>query len=165
VRGANDDEVVDFARLARDTGWEVRFIEFMPLDADRTWERSQVVSQEEIIGAIGNVFALERVVRGPEPATVWKFSDGSPGSVGVIPSVSAPFCENCNRVRITADGQLRTCLFSIKETDLRALVRGGATDDEIGDAIRASVWIKEEGHRINEPDFVRPKRSMSMIGG
>lgn len=165
VRGANEDEVVDFARLARETGWEVRFIEFMPLDADRTWERSQVVSQEEIIGAIGSVFDLKPVVRGPEPATVWRFADGAPGSVGVIPSVSAPFCGSCNRVRITADGQLRTCLFSIKETDLRALVRGGATDVEIAEGIRASVWMKEAGHRINEPDFVRPKRSMSMIGG
>lgn len=165
VRGANEDEVVDFARLARETGWEVRFIEFMPLDADRTWERSQVVSQEEIIGAIGSVFDLKPVVRGPEPATVWRFADGAPGSVGVIPSVSAPFCDSCNRVRITADGQLRTCLFSIKETDLRALVRGGATDVEIAEGIRASVWMKEAGHRINEPDFVRPKRSMSMIGG
>ena len=165
VRGANDDEVFNFARLARETGWEVRFIEFMPLDADRTWERSQVVSQEEIIAAIEGVFDLEPVVRGPEPATVWRFADGSPGSVGVIPSVSAPFCDNCNRVRITADGQLRTCLFSIKETDLRALVRGGATNGEIAEAIRGSVWVKEAGHRINEPDFVRPKRSMSMIGG
>ena len=165
VRGRNEDEVVDFARLARETGHEVRFIEFMPLDADKTWDRSHVVSQEEIISQIHETFPLEPVVRGHEPASVWRFADGAKGGVGVIPSVSAPFCDNCNRVRITADGQLRTCLFSVKETDLRMLLRQGRTDEEIESQIRASVWVKEPGHKINDADFVRPERSMSMIGG
>jgi cyclic pyranopterin phosphate synthase len=165
VRGTNDDEVVDFARLSRETGYEVRFIEFMPLDADRTWRREDVVSLAEIIETIGAEFPLEEVVHGVEPATVWRFSDGAPGSVGVIPSVSAPFCESCNRVRITADGQLRNCLFSIVETDLREIVRSGGSDEDLAEAIRAAVWAKEAGHRINEKDFVRPERSMSMIGG
>ncbi|MCA1839321.1 MAG: GTP 3',8-cyclase MoaA [Actinobacteria bacterium] len=165
VRGENDDEVVDFARLARDTGYEVRFIEFMPLDADRNWDRSSVVTKVEIIEAIGEVFELEPVSRGVEPASVWHFADGAQGSVGVIPSVSQPFCDNCDRVRITADGQLRTCLFSLNETDLRGLIRKGASDEDIEQAIRGAVWKKEKGHKINDPDFVRPDRSMSMIGG
>lgn len=165
VRGRNDDEVVDFAKLARETGYEVRFIEFMPLDAEKKWDRAQVVSLDEIIANIEAVFPLEAVVRGVEPATVWRFADGAPGTVGVIPSVTRPFCSNCNRIRITADGQFRTCLFSLVETDLRALLRTGAPDEGIAAAITASVSLKEAGHRINEPDFVRPERSMSMIGG
>lgn len=165
IRGRNEDEVVDFARLARDTGHEVRFIEFMPLDADKNWDRGQVVSQEEIIGQIEKSFPLVPVGRGNEPATVWRFADGAPGGVGVIPSVTAPFCDSCNRVRITADGQLRTCLFSVRETDIRKLLRQGATDEEIVSQIRGSVWVKEPGHKINDADFVRPERSMSMIGG
>lgn len=165
VRGTNDDEVVDFARFARQTGYEVRFIEFMPLDADRKWERSSVVSLREIVDVIAAVFPLEALDRGVEPSTVFRFADGAPGSVGVIPSVSEPFCESCNRIRITADGQLRTCLFSLAETDLRALLRNGATDEQLAGAVKAAVWVKEEGHRINEEDFVRPERSMSMIGG
>lgn len=165
VRGTNEDEVVDFARFARKTGYEVRFIEFMPLDADRTWERSNVVSMREIIEAIEAEFPLEAVDHGPEPATVWRFSDGAPGSVGVIPSVSEPFCSSCNRIRITADGQFRTCLFSIDETDLRAILRSGGSDEDLAAAVRGAVLKKEAGHRINEADFVRPERSMSMIGG
>lgn len=165
VRGTNDDEVVDFATFARSTGYEVRFIEFMPLDAEKHWDRSMVVSLDEIIGKIGAVYGLTPVYRGPEPATVWRFADGSPGSVGVIPSVSQPFCDNCDRLRVTADGQFRTCLFSIRETDLRAMIRNGVSDEEISEAVKNAVWQKEAGHKINEPDFVRPERSMSMIGG
>lgn len=165
VRGTNDDEIVDFARLARETGYEVRFIEFMPLDADRTWRRESVVGLAEIIETIGRQFPLEEVRHGVEPATVWRFADDAPGSVGVIPSVSAPFCESCNRIRMTADGQLRNCLFSLVETDLREILRSGGTDEDLAEAIRAAVWKKEAGHRINEEDFVRPERSMSMIGG
>lgn len=165
VRGTNEDEIVDFARFARSTGYEVRFIEFMPLDADRAWERPKVVPASEIVGTIGEVFPLRAVQRGVEPATVWQFADDSPGTVGVIPSVSDPFCESCNRIRLTADGQLRTCLFSVNETDLRAIVRSGGTDADLEEAIRGAVLTKEEGHRINEADFVRPERSMSMIGG
>lgn len=165
IRGTNDDEVVDFARLARESGYEVRFIEFMPLDADQTWTLDKVVPSDEIIASIGAVFPLERIEHGPEPATVWRFSDGAPGSVGVIPSVTAPFCGSCNRIRITADGQLRNCLFALQETDLRALLRDGATDAQIADAIRENVRGKWAGHHINKSDFTRPARSMSMIGG
>lgn len=165
VRGRNEDEVVDFARLARQTGYEVRFIEFMPLDAERIWSRSLVVSLEEIISTIGAEFPLEAEDRGIEPATVWRFADGAPGSVGVIPSVTRPFCSTCNRIRITADGQFRNCLFSLEETDLRAMLRDGSSDAQILQAIQGTVTSKLAGHRINEADFVRPDRSMSMIGG
>lgn len=165
VRGTNDDEIVEFARFARITGYEVRFIEFMPLDAQRAWERSKVVSMDEIVSAIGAVYPLRAEQHGVEPATVWHFADGAPGSVGVIPSVTAPFCSSCNRIRITADGQFRTCLFSLAETDLRAILRGGGADEDLATAVQAAVALKEEGHRINEADFVRPERSMSMIGG
>jgi cyclic pyranopterin phosphate synthase len=165
VRGTNDDEIVDFASFARTSGYEVRFIEFMPLDADKQWERSKVISMREIIDTISAHYPLEPVDHGPEPATVWRFADGAPGTVGVIPSVSEPFCGNCNRIRLTADGQFRTCLFSLVETDLKGLIRNGGSDDEVVSAIRGAVWEKLEGHRINEIDFVRPERSMSMIGG
>lgn len=165
VRGTNDDEVVDFARFARETGYEVRFIEYMPLDADQTWDKTHVVPSDEVLETIARAYPLERVEHGPEPATVWKFADGARGRIGVIPSVTQPFCSNCNRIRITADGQLRNCLFALDETDLRALVRGGAADSEIADAIRVTVASKWAGHNIGAKDFVRPKRSMSMIGG
>lgn len=165
VRGTNEDELVDFARFARETGYEVRFIEFMPLDADREWERSKVVSLKEIVSTIDEAFPLEREDRGLEPAAVWQFADGAPGGIGVIPSVSEPFCDSCNRIRITADGQFRTCLFSLVETDLKAIIRNGGSDSDIADAVIESVRAKEAGHRINEADFVRPERSMSMIGG
>ncbi len=165
VRGTNDDELLEFARLSRSTGYEVRFIEYMPLDAEKLWERDLVVPSDEIISTIGKHFELEPVQRGVEPASVWKFQDGAPGSVGVIASVTAPFCSTCNRIRITADGQFRTCLFSLVETDLRKLIRTGADDDEIAEAVRSAVSRKESGHLINSPDFVRPERSMSMIGG
>jgi len=167
VRGANEDEVVDFARLARDTGWEIRFIEFMPLDAEQLWDKSQVVTADEITDSINKAFPLTAgsTKSKPEPASTWRFADGSPGTVGVIPSVSQPFCDTCNRIRITADGQLRTCLFSLTETDLKSLLRSGASDGELTQAMAGAVWTKQAGHRINEADFVRPARSMSMIGG
>ena len=165
IRGTNDDEVVDFARFARDTGYEVRFIEFMPLDADGAWERDRVVPSREVLDAIDAAFPLEPVAHGPEPATVFRFADGAPGSVGVIPSVTEPFCGSCNRIRITAEGALRNCLFALGETDLRAPMRAGATDGELAELIAANVRAKWAGHRINERDFVRPARSMSMIGG
>ena len=165
IRGTNDDEVTDFARFARATGYQVRFIEFMPLDADRHWTRDQVVPSREVLTAIDASFPIEPIGHGPEPATMYRFADGAPGSIGVIPSVTEPFCANCNRIRITADGQLRNCLFALEETDLRALVRAGARDDEIARAIKANVAGKWAGHHINDADFVRPARSMSMIGG
>jgi cyclic pyranopterin phosphate synthase len=165
VRGTNDDEVVDFARLARETGYEVRFIEFMPLDADQSWSRDKVVPSGEILAAVHAVHPIEPIGHEVEPATMWRFSDGAPGAVGVIPSVTEPFCDDCNRIRLTAEGRLRSCLFSLQETDLRGLLRGAASDADIESAVRACVAAKWAGHRINEPDFVRPARSMSMIGG
>jgi len=163
--GTNDDEVVDFARLARTTGWDVRFIEYMPLDADQAWERARVVPSALIREAIAAVHPLVPRTRGPEPATTFGFADGAPGSVGFISSVTEPFCDSCNRVRVTAEGRLRVCLFSLDETDLRGPLRAGATDDELGGLVRAAVWGKWAGHRINHADFVRPPRSMSSIGG
>jgi cyclic pyranopterin phosphate synthase len=165
IRGTNDDEVVDFARLARKTGYEVRFIEFMPLDADESWSRTSVVPSQEIVETIGRVFPLERIVRGSEPASVYRFADGAPGSVGVISSVTEPFCASCDRIRITADGQFRTCLFALDEIDLRTPLRTGAGDDEIATTIAAAVERKWAGHRIGARSFVRPTRSMSAIGG
>ena len=166
VAGTNDDEVVDFAELARTEGYEVRFIEFMPLDADRAWDRRGVVPSSEVLAAIEAVHPLvPRNGHAPQPATVFGFADGAPGSVGVIPTVTEPFCETCNRVRLTGEGALRTCLFALEETDLRAPLREGASEGEIEATIRAAVWGKWAGHRINEADFRRPDRSMSMIGG
>jgi cyclic pyranopterin phosphate synthase len=166
VAGTNDDEVLDFAELARREGYEVRFIEFMPLDADGAWERAGVLPSAEILRAVENVHPLvPRNGHGPQPATLFGFADGSRGSVGVIPTVTEPFCESCNRVRLTAEGDLRACLFSLEETDLRAPMRDGAGDRELEGLIRTTVWGKWAGHRINEADFRRPGRSMSMIGG
>jgi GTP 3',8-cyclase len=165
VRGTNDDEVVDFARFARETGYEVRFIEFMPLDAQGAWTRDAVVPSREVLERIDAAYPIEPVQHGPEPATMWRFRDGAGGAVGVIASVSEPFCSSCNRIRITADGQFRTCLFALDETDLRGLLRDGATDQEIADVVRAAVAGKWAGHKINDDDFARPARSMSMIGG
>jgi GTP 3',8-cyclase len=165
IAGTNEDEVVDMARFARDTGYEVRFIEYMPLDAEQHWERAKVVPSAEILEAIDRVFPLIAQGDGAEPATSFRFADGSPGAVGVIASVTEPFCDTCNRLRITAEGQLRACLFALHETDLRGPLRAGADDREIERLIRDTVWAKWEGHKINHPDFERPDRSMSMIGG
>jgi cyclic pyranopterin phosphate synthase len=165
IGGTNDDEIVPFAGWARDTGYEVRFIEYMPLDAQRAWERAKVVPAERVLEAIHGAYAL--VPDGPtnEPATTYRFADGAPGRVGVIAAVTKPFCDTCNRLRLTAEGQFRTCLFSLEETDLRGPMRDGATDDELTGLIRGAVWGKWAGHRINHADFVQPARSMSMIGG
>ena len=165
VRGFNDDEVAGFARLARDTGVSVRFIEFMPLDATGEWGRDSVVPGEELLEAAEADFALAPRDNGHDPAVRFAFADGSPGELGFINSVTEPFCARCNRVRITAEGMLRTCLFSLTETDLRTPLRSGADDAQVADVIRTAVWHKEPGHRINQPDFVRPAKSMSQIGG
>jgi cyclic pyranopterin phosphate synthase len=165
IRGTNDDEIVDFARFARSTGYEVRFIEYMPLDADEGWEREHVVPSAEVLATIDQAYPLVTAGTGIEPARVYRFGDEAPGSVGVIPSVTAPFCASCNRVRITADGQFRTCLFSLDETDLRGMLRAGAGDEEIAQAIRGAVAGKWAGHAIGAAEFTRPDRSMSMIGG
>jgi len=165
VRGFNDDEALDFARMAREQGVHVRFIEFMPLDASGEWGRDSVVPGDELLEAVETEFPMQPREAGHDPSSRLAFADGTPGELGFINSVSQPFCSRCNRVRITADGQLRTCLFSVTETDLRTPLRGGATDVELEAIIRDAVWHKEPGHRINEPDFVRPARSMSQIGG
>ncbi|MEZ5166937.1 MAG: GTP 3',8-cyclase MoaA [Acidimicrobiales bacterium] len=164
MKGINDDEVLDFARFGRDRGLVVRFIEFMPLDADRVWNNDRVLTQDEILATLGTEFALEPVERTSAPATRWRYADGG-GEIGVVASVSRSFCDSCDRVRLTADGQFRNCLFATEETDLRALLRSGATDDELAAAVRQSVAAKWEGHRINQVHFIRPRRSMSEIGG
>ena len=164
-RGANDDEILDLARFGRDNNVEVRFIEFMPLDATNEWERTKVVSQDEIVAAIAAEFPLELMpARGAAPADRWKYLDGK-GTVGVIPSVTHPFCGDCDRVRLTSDGQFRTCLFANDEFDIRSLLRNGGSDNEIADLIRAAVGAKWAGHQINQVNFIRPNRSMSQIGG
>jgi cyclic pyranopterin phosphate synthase len=164
VRGVNHDEVVDFARFGRDRGVEVRFIEFMPLDADGRWLGTSVVSQDEIVAAIGAVFPIAPVRRGHDPAERFRYLDGA-GFVGVIPSVTRPFCESCDRVRLTAEGDLRSCLFSLEETDLRAAMRAGADDDELAALMARCVDRKWAGHQIGQVQFIRPRRSMSQIGG
>ena len=166
MQGHNDDEVVDFARLAREKGYEVRFIEFMPLDGDNIWTNEQVVPSRRIQEQIEDLFPLEPVKdTRPGPATRFKFADGTPGGVGFISSVSQAFCTTCNRVRLTAEGGLRTCLFSLNETPLRDLMRSGVSDERIGSVIETAIWHKEEGHLINKPGFVKPAKNMSQIGG
>jgi cyclic pyranopterin phosphate synthase len=165
IGGQNEGEVVEFARWSRETGYAVRFIEYMPLDAQHEWERAKVVPSASVLEAIDAVFPL--IQEGPdhEPATSFRFADGAPGGIGVIASVTEPFCESCNRLRVTAEGQVRACLFALDETDLRGPMRAGASDDDLVDLIRGNVWRKWSGHRINHPDFVQPERSMSAIGG
>ena len=165
MRGYNDDEIAEFARLGREQDVQVRFIEYMPLDAQGRWTMDTVVPGAEIHARVHAVYPLRSEQgNGSEPATVHHFADGR-GSIGIIASVSHPFCDSCNRVRITADGHLRTCLFSLTEHDLKGLLRSGASDEELADFIIATVWKKEAGHKINQPDFVKPDRSMSAIGG
>ena len=164
-RGVNDDEVVALAAFGREHEVEVRFIEFMPLDAQGGWLNNAVVGQDEIVSTIHNVFPLEQLPsRGAAPADRWRYLDGR-GTVGVIPTVTKPFCGDCDRVRLTADGQFRTCLFATDEFDVRALLRGGAGDDAIEALLRRAVGEKWAGHNIGQVSFVRPRRSMSQIGG
>ncbi len=143
----------------------MRFIEYMPLDAEHRWERAKVVPAARILETIAAAFPLVSSEHGVEPAASYRFADGAPGGVGVIASVTEPFCDTCNRLRLTAEGQMRSCLFTLEETDLRGPLRDGATDDDLIELIRENVWKKWSGHRINHPDFVQPARSMSMIGG
>ncbi len=164
MRGINDDEIVDFANYGREKDVTVRFIEFMPLDAGDVWTDRLVVPADEIIKTIGEAFPIEPVVRGNEPAERWRYSDGN-GEVGVIASVTKPFCGNCDRVRLTAEGQFRTCLFAVDEFDMRSLLRSEANDEAIADAISAAVGTKWAGHSIGQVNFIRPKRTMSQIGG
>ncbi len=165
MRGVNDDEVVDLVRFAVERGYQMRFIEQMPLDAGHTWDRTTMVTQAEILERLRGAFRLEEVPgRGSAPAELW-YVDGGPHTVGVIASVTAPFCGACDRVRLTADGQLRNCLFAQDETDLRTLMREGCTDAELDAALRAAIAGKKAGHGIDDPGFLQPRRPMSAIGG
>jgi cyclic pyranopterin phosphate synthase len=165
IRGFTEEEVIPFAKMARETPYEIRFIEFMPLDADEEWTPEQVLTGAEIRAAIEAVYPLEPQPREPSAtARVYRFADGN-GKIGFINPVSEPFCGDCNRIRLTAEGKLRTCLFSLNETDLREPLRAGVDDDELEEIIRDAVWRKELKHHVGEPGFVRPARSMSAIGG
>lgn len=166
VRGWNDDEIPQFAELARDRALHVRFIEFMPLDEDEKWTRAQVVTGDQVIERIREHFVLAPLhpERASDTSVNYGFPD-APGSVGVITTVSRPFCGECSRIRLTADGKLRTCLFSLVEHDVKSLLRSDATNEQIKQYIIDTVGKKEAGHRINEPDFTPPPRSMSYIGG
>jgi GTP 3',8-cyclase len=166
VRGFNDDELEPMAAWARDLGVELRLIEFMPLDAPGEWRRDQVVPAGEILARLDQAFGLVAPTgpRGPAPAERYRYADGR-GSVGVIASVTRAFCAQCDRIRLTADGQVRTCLFATTEYDLRQVLRGGGDDEAVAQVYLDAVARKQWGHRINEPDFVQPARGMSQIGG
>jgi cyclic pyranopterin phosphate synthase len=167
VRGHNEDEVADFAAFARDHDVKMRFIEFMPLDSGHDWSREDVVSGKEIRARIAERFPLVQVDgdRGSETSARYRFADGAPGEIGIIAPVTEPFCGACSRIRLTADGQIRTCLFSTVEHSLRDVLRSGASRAEIVDYIESVVLKKEPRHFINDPDFVTPSRTMSFIGG
>jgi cyclic pyranopterin phosphate synthase len=166
VRGLNDDEVESFAEFARERGVIMRFIEFMPLDADRHWTRDLVVPAAEIHERIHRRWPLVQIAHErSETARKYRFADGAPGEIGLIAPVTQPFCGHCSRIRLTADGKLRTCLFSKDDHDLRMLLREGASDGDVVAFIRSIVMEKEEGHRINAPGFVPPSRTMVFIGG
>jgi cyclic pyranopterin phosphate synthase len=165
IRDFTEEELIPFAELARRTAFEVRFIEFMPLDADHAWSRDRVLTGAETRAAIDAVFPLEPEPREPHAtARVYRFADGR-GKIGFINPVSEPFCADCNRIRLTADGRLRTCLFSLNETDLRGPLRSGVDDEELEQIVRDAVWRKELKHHVGEPGFIQPARTMSAIGG
>jgi GTP 3',8-cyclase len=166
VRGFNEDEVEAFAAFARERALIMRFIEFMPLDADRHWSRELMVPAAEVYQRIHAQWPLVQIANEKsETARRYRFADGAPGEIGLIAPVTQAFCRHCSRIRLTADGKLRTCLFSKEDRDLRTLLRADAADEEIQEWIRAAVNEKEEGHRINEPGFVPPSRTMVFIGG
>ena len=167
IRGINDDQVVSFAGFAREKGVQVRFIEFMPLDNGKVWRREMVVPGDELRRLIDEVYPLERVVSGnlSETARRWRFADGAPGEVGFINPVTQPFCGHCSRIRLTADGMIRTCLFSTVEHNIKGLLRSGASRNQLVDFIAATIEKKEERHHINDASFVQPLRTMSCIGG
>ena len=166
VRGINDDEVEAFAGFARERAVIMRFIEFMPLDADRHWSRDKIVPAAEVYERIHARWPLVQIPHEQsETARKYRFADGAPGEIGLIAPVTQPFCGHCSRVRLTADGKLRTCLFSKDDHDLRKFLREGASDEDLIAFIRSVVDEKEEGHHINKPDFVQPTRTMVFIGG
>lgn len=167
IRNMTEDQIVPFGHFARETGVEIRFIEFMPLDADNAWEREKVLFAAEILQTLTDEFGplVPLADQDPNaPATDYEFADGI-GRIGFIASVSQPFCMSCNRFRITADGKMRNCLFSLAETDIKSLLRAGAPDSEIADAVRQSIHAKNEGHEINTAKFIQPDRPMYSIGG
>jgi GTP 3',8-cyclase len=167
MRDLNDDEAVPLLRYCLDRGYELRFIEQMPLDAQHGWKRAEMVTAEEILAALGREFTLtpdDPRQRGSAPAEAF-LVDGGPARVGVIASVTRPFCGTCDRVRLTADGQVRNCLFARSESDLRDLLRAGADDAELAAAWQRAVAVKLPGHGINDPSFLQPDRPMSAIGG
>jgi cyclic pyranopterin phosphate synthase len=165
MRGFSEQEALRFAEFARSTAFQVRFIEFMPLDADHAWTPDAVLTGEELRAMIHAVHPLEEQPREPAAtARVFRFADGR-GEIGFINPVSEPFCADCNRVRLTAEGKLRTCLFSMGETDLRGPLRDGAEDPELERLIREAVWRKELKHHVGDPGFRQPPRTMSAIGG
>lgn len=165
MRGINDGEVATMLRWAFQRPYQVRFIEFMPLDGTNVWERNLVFTKEEILQIASELGTVEPLNNDPaEPARLYRFKDGQ-GLFGIIASVSQPFCRTCDRIRLTAEGKIRNCLFALEEYDLRALLRGGADDRQIEQAIRHAVWVKWEGHLINQPGFVKPDRPMHAIGG
>jgi len=167
VRGHNEDEVADFAAFAREHDVKMRFIEFMPLDSGHEWSRADVVSGKEIRERINERFPLVKLAvnRGSETSSRYRFADGAPGEIGIIAPVTEPFCGACSRIRLTADGQIRTCLFSTVEHSLRDVVRSGSTRVEIVEYIESVIMKKEPRHFINDPGFVTPSRTMSFIGG
>ncbi len=165
LRGRNDDEILDFASFARATGRIVRFIEFMPLDAQGDWDRAQLVPGREVFERISARWPLEPLPDATgAPAERFRFADGV-GEIGLISSVTEPFCGTCNRLRLTADGAVRNCLFTNDEETVRDILRNDGTDAELSLLLRSAVWAKHPGHGINEPEFLSPSRSMSMIGG
>ena len=164
MKGVNDDEVLDFVSYGRENGLVVRFIEFMPLDADETWAESKVMPQNEILELISSKYDLEPLSRGSSPAARWKFVDG-PGEIGIIATVSEAFCDACDRIRLTADGKFRNCLFAIDEYDVRKLLRENAGDEKIIELFSHAVKQKWAGHQIGKSVFIRPSKSMSQIGG
>ncbi|MEO3770791.1 GTP 3',8-cyclase MoaA [Micromonospora sp. B9E7] len=166
MRGVNEDEAPALLRFALDHDYQLRIIEQMPLDAQHGWDRSTMVTAEEILASLRTAFDLspDPAERGAAPAETW-LVDGGPARVGVIASVTRPFCGDCDRTRLTADGQVRACLFATEESDLRAALRGGADDDELARRWRTAMWGKRAGHGIDDPTFLQPTRPMSAIGG
>ena len=166
VRNFSETEIMSLIEMGRSDGFEIRFIEFMPLDSDKVWERDKVLFGHEIVNMIKDNYELVPIDNSLEigPASEYNFADGK-GKIGIITAVSNPFCDHCNRIRMTADGKLRTCLFSTEETNLKELIRSGATDQTIIETIKQAVLVKEPGHKINLDDFERPTRAMHAIGG
>jgi len=166
VRNFSETEIMSLIEMGRSDGFEIRFIEFMPLDSDKVWERDKVLFGHEIVDMIKENYELVPIDNSLEigPASEYSFADGK-GKIGIITAVSNPFCDHCNRIRMTADGKLRTCLFSTEETNLKDLIRSGATDETIIETLKQAVLVKEPGHKINLDDFERPTRAMHAIGG